>query len=99
MADISAARAAVIKRVLEGDGHATRDQRKEAFSPAGGPPLLDKVRTQAARISDEDVAAAKASGLSEDQIFELVACAAIGQATRQYESALAALAEATKETK
>ena len=33
----------------------------------------------------------KESGLSEDQIFELVVCAAIGQATRQYQSALGAL--------
>jgi hypothetical protein len=33
-------------------------------------------------------------GTSEDQIFELVICAAIGQATRQYETALEALAEA-----
>lgn len=96
MADISASRAAVTKRVLEGDGHSSREQRKEAFGSEGGPPLVAKVRTQAARISDEDVAAAKASGLSEDQIFELVACAAVGQATRQYESALAALEEATK---
>jgi hypothetical protein len=99
MADISAARAAVTKRILEGTGHASHDQRKEAFSPDGGPPLLAKVRMQAARISDEDVAAAKHSGLSEDQIFELVACAAIGQSTRQYESAMAALAEATKDVK
>ncbi len=36
----------------------------------------------------------KASGESEDQIFELVMCAAIGQATRQYETALEALTEA-----
>lgn len=99
MADISAARAAVTKRVLEGDGHASREQRKEAFGANGGPELLGKVRMQAARISDDDIAAAKASGLSEDQIFELVACAAIGQSTRQYESAMAALAEATKGTK
>lgn len=33
--------------------------------------------------------------MSEDQIFELVVCAAIGESTRQYESALEALAEAT----
>jgi hypothetical protein len=96
MADITAAHAAVIKRVLEGDGHASREQRKEAFGPEAGPELLAKVRTQAARISDEGIAAAKATGLSEDQIFELVACAAIGQSTRQYESAMAALEEATK---
>ena len=36
----------------------------------------------------------KESGLTEDQIFELVVCAAVGQATRQYESALEALAAA-----
>jgi AhpD family alkylhydroperoxidase len=34
---------------------------------------------------------ATASGLSEDQIFEIVVCAAVGQATRQYDAALAAL--------
>jgi hypothetical protein len=96
MADITAARTAATKRVLEGDGHTSREQRKEAFGAQGGPALLDKVRTQAARISDEDVVAAKASGLSEDQIFELVTCAALGQSTRQYESAMAALEEATK---
>jgi hypothetical protein len=37
----------------------------------------------------------EASGLGEDQIFELVVCAAIGQATRQYQSALGALAGVT----
>ena len=45
-------------------------------------------------VTDEDVAKVEASGESEDQIFELVVCAAIGQATRQYETALEALAEA-----
>jgi hypothetical protein len=38
----------------------------------------------------------KASGLSEDQIFEIVVCAAIGQAVRQHDTALAALEAATK---
>jgi len=42
------------------------------------------------------MAAVTASGLSEDQIFEIVVCAAIGQATRQYDTALAALAAATE---
>ena len=41
------------------------------------------------------MAAAKASGCTEDQIFELVVCAAVGQSTRLYEAGLAALAEAT----
>jgi hypothetical protein len=39
--------------------------------------------------------AARVSGLSEDQVFEIVVCAAIGQATRQYDTALAALEAAT----
>ena len=47
-------------------------------------------------MTEEDVAAAKAAGLREDQIFELVVCAAIGQATRQYDTALAALTAASE---
>jgi alkylhydroperoxidase/carboxymuconolactone decarboxylase family protein YurZ len=47
-------------------------------------------------VTDADIAAAKAAGLSEDHIFELVVTAAVGQANRQLESALAALDEATK---
>jgi alkylhydroperoxidase family enzyme len=56
--------------------------------------LIGKVTEQPTQITDEDIAAVKASGLDEDQIFELVVCAAIGQATRQYESALGALSVA-----
>ena len=55
--------------------------------------MIDKVAREPTRVTDEDVAAVKSSGTSEDQIFELVVCAAIGQATRQYETALDALAE------
>src|SRR5260370_37552051 len=93
------AHSAVVTRVLEGDGRVPRRQRRAAFENAGlvGPlgTLIDKVAMRPTRITDEDVAAVKASGLSEDQIFELVVCAALGQATRQYETALEALAEAT----
>jgi len=48
-------------------------------------------------VTDNDVVAAKTSGLSEHQIFEMVVCATIGQADRQYEQALAALEAAAKE--
>jgi hypothetical protein len=92
------AQKAVVARVLEGDGRASRAQRRAAFENAGleGPlrTLIDKVALRPTRITDEDVAAVKASGLSEDQVFELVVCAAVGQATRQYETALGALAAA-----
>jgi hypothetical protein len=90
---------AVVTRVLEGDGTASRAQRRAAFDNAlpAGPlhTLISKVAEGATQITDEDFAAVKASGLSEDQIFELVVCAAIGQATRQYETALGALAAVT----
>lgn len=90
---------AVVTRVLEGDGRASRGARRAAFDNAGLTEplhtLIDKVAMQPTRITNEDVAKVEASGESEDQIFELVICAAIGQATRQYETALEALAEAT----
>lgn len=88
----------VITRVLEEDGRASRAERRAAFNNAGLVEplrsLIDKVAMQPTRVTDEDVAAVLASGASEDQLFELVVCAAIGQATRQYEMALAALDEA-----
>jgi hypothetical protein len=87
-------REAVVRRVLDGDGKTSAARRRAAFDHADPLPLLDKVTSSAWKITDDDVAGAKATGLSEDEIFELVACAAIGQATRQLDAALAALAEA-----
>jgi hypothetical protein len=101
MSDITQARKALVARILQGDGKASHGQRRAAFDNAGlAEPLstlIDKVATHAYRVTDEDIAAAKASGLSEDQIFEFVVCAAVGQATRQYDRALAALDEAMTE--
>jgi alkylhydroperoxidase family enzyme len=89
---------ALVTQVLEGDGRASRAQRRDAFDNALHVEplrtLIGKVAEQPTQITDEDIAAVKASGLDEDQIFELVVCAAIGQATRQYQSALGALAAA-----
>src|SRR5262245_20474374 len=89
MSDITQARKALVARILEGDGLASHAQRRAAFDNAGlAEPLrtlIDKVANHANKVTDEDIAAAKAAGLAEDQIFELVVCAAIGQATRQYD--------------
>jgi alkylhydroperoxidase family enzyme len=90
---------ALVACLLDVDAMASQAQRRAAFDNAGldAPlsTLIDKVAMQAYKVTDEEIAAVKASGLSEDQIYELVVCAAVGQATRQYDTALAALAEAT----
>jgi len=90
---------ALVDRVLNGDGRASAEQRARAFGNDGlAPPLdalIDKVANRPAQVTDADFAAAKASGFSEDQLFELVICAAVGQSTRLYEAGLAALAETT----
>jgi alkylhydroperoxidase family enzyme len=94
-----AAHQALVDRVLNGAGRASAELRASAFSNDGlAPPLqalIDKVATRPGQVTDADFAAAKASGLSEDQLFELVICAAVGQSARLYEAGLAALAEAT----
>jgi alkylhydroperoxidase family enzyme len=94
-----AAYRALVDRVLTGDGRASVEQRARAFGNDGlAPPLsalIDKVANRPAQLTDTDFGAAKASGFSQDQLFELVICAAIGQSTRLYEAGLAALAEAT----
>lgn len=101
MSNITQARKALVARILEGDGKASRTQRRTAFDNAGLSiplsTLIDKVAKHAYRVTDEDITAARGSGLSEDQVFEIVVCAAIGQANRQYETALGALEAATKE--
>jgi alkylhydroperoxidase family enzyme len=100
MADITEARKAVVARILEGEGQASREQRKAAFNNAGlSEPLrtlIEKVAKNARTVTDQDVAAVRSAGLSEDQIFEIVVCGAVGQAMRQHERALAALATAAE---
>jgi hypothetical protein len=95
MTDTRQLRKVLIQRILDGAGMASRSQRRAAFENAEfAEPLktlIGKVATQAIAITDRDVAAARATGLSEDQIFEVVVCAAVGQSMRQCESADAAL--------
>ncbi|UVO10717.1 hypothetical protein NM962_11710 [Mycobacterium sp. SVM_VP21] len=99
MSDITELHQALLDRVLGKGGTAPLDLRRAAYDNAGleGPisTLVDKVAVRSYSVSDQDVAAVGAAGLSEDQIFEIVVCAAVGQATRQYTSALDALTDAT----
>jgi alkylhydroperoxidase/carboxymuconolactone decarboxylase family protein YurZ len=90
---------ALVDRVRKGAGKASVEQRARAFADEGLEPplrtLISKVATRPAEVTDGDFAAAKAAGYSEDQLFELVVCAAVGQSARLYEAGLAALAEAS----
>jgi hypothetical protein len=96
-----AAHRALVDRVLNGEGRASAEQRARAFEGEGLSPPLDaliaKVADRPAQVTEEDLAAAKASGCTEDELFELVICAAVGRSARLYEAGLAALAEATLE--
>jgi hypothetical protein len=100
MSDITQARIILEKRILEGQGDASATDRRAAFNDSGlAEPLrtlVDKVAQHAYRVTDDDFAAAMTSELSEDQVFEIVVCAAIGQASRQYGTALASLQAATE---
>ncbi len=101
MAEIREPRKALVTQILEGHGQASHAQRRAAFDNAVlDEPLATLIRKLTNRpheITDQDVAAVRALGLSEDQIFEIAACAAVGQATRQHDAALAALESARKE--
>jgi hypothetical protein len=98
MSNIRDAHRALIGRVVEGAGQAPQAQRRAAFANQGlSEPLrslVEKIAARAATVTDHDVTAVLESGLSEDQVFEIVVCAAIGQATRQYDAACAALQSA-----
>lgn len=100
MSDIRQARKTLQSRILEGEGKASHSERKAAFDNSGlAKPvstLVDKVTRHAHRVTDEDIVSVSDSGLSEDQVFEIVVCAAVGEATRQYDSAFAALEAATR---
>jgi hypothetical protein len=94
-----AAHQALVDRILNGEGKASAEQRARAFRNDGLAPPLDaligKVATSPVHITEADFATAQASGFSEDELFELVICAAVGQSARLYQAGLAALAEAT----
>jgi hypothetical protein len=88
----------LVNRILHGPGRAPAQQRARAFDNAELPgpldALIDKVATASAQVTDTDFASAVQAGFTEDELFELVICAAVGESTRQYEAGLAALAEA-----
>jgi alkylhydroperoxidase family enzyme len=57
---------------------------------------VDKVALSAYRVTDEDVAALKAAGYSEDAIFELTLSAAVGASLARMDRGLAAIGKGGK---
>lgn len=88
----------LVARLREGDWHAPAGLRRAAFD--GTAPdervraLVVKVARDATGVTDDDLDTARAAGLTEDQIWEVIVCAAVGQASREYAAGRAALQEA-----
>jgi hypothetical protein len=95
MTDIAEARKALIARICGGGGAAPVAERRSAFNNAELPAplgvIVSKILNRPPEITDSDIAALRASNLSEDHIFEIAVCAAVGQAARRYDDAMAAL--------
>ena len=60
-------------------------------APAAMAPYLEKVATRAYTITDADVEALSAAGLSDDEIFEQTVAAAISQGLRRLDAAAAVI--------
>ncbi|MFC9892956.1 hypothetical protein ACFVMC_04610 [Nocardia sp. NPDC127579] len=91
----------LVDRVRHGAGRADPELRDRAFHGVGLPSavqtVIDQVTTRPNTLTDGDFAAATVAGFTEDQLFELVICAAVGRSTRLYEAGMAALDAALRE--
>jgi alkylhydroperoxidase family enzyme len=62
-----------------------------AAAPTSFEQYLDKVRSRAYTVTDDDVGAMKAAGFSEDEIFERTVAIAIAEGLRRLDAGLAAI--------
>ncbi len=92
--------AALEAAVLDGPGDTTKSERKAA---ADGQPeganvaaFVEKVRRHAVRVTDDDIADLRKSGLTEDAVFELTAAAALGAALVRLRAALRVIGEVSE---
>ena len=80
--------------VVTGPGVTERADRARVMagdSPRRITEFLGHVRHASYRVTDEEVAALKAAGMSEDEIYELTVAAAVGIALDRLESAMRAM--------
>jgi alkylhydroperoxidase family enzyme len=85
----------VLQAVLDGPGTLAPAVRRAAAGggevPAALQSYIDKVSRHAYKVTDEDIAALRAAGYSEDQIFELTVSCAVGAGLRRREAGLRAI--------
>ena len=83
------------RAVFDGAGEVDPAIRRAAGAGAGLPELwaayVAKVRDASYRITDDDVAALKATGRTEEEIFEMTVAAAIGAALHRLDLGLRAM--------
>lgn len=85
------------ERVRSGAGETTPEVRRAAAGlgtdgvPAAFAKLVDTIRKAAYRITDDDIVALRAAGLSDDEIFELTIATTVGVAQRRRASAMTAI--------
>jgi hypothetical protein len=88
-------RAGVRQAILTRDGATDRATRRRAYEGEGTPGAVAEyvatVQRNAYRVDDDMVKAVRQAGLDDDAIFELTVATAVGEATRQYDTAMAAL--------
>jgi alkylhydroperoxidase family enzyme len=89
---------ALVATVLEGPGQLDADLRRAAFTRGELPEplasLVTKIHRNAWKVTDEDVAGARAAGWTQDQLFELIVCAAVGAARERLTAGMRALEQA-----
>ena len=89
----------VDEAVLTGPGETPPELRQRASLGEGDGPLgeyVKTVRAHAYRVTDEQVAALRASGLSEDALFEITCAAALGAARARLSAGLRAIRAASE---
>jgi alkylhydroperoxidase family enzyme len=95
---------ALERRITEGPGTVPAEQRRAAADakPVEGSAALaaylEKVRKHAYKVTDEEVAALRAAGATDDELFELTVAAAFGAAKERLGAGLAAVATVYEES-
>ena len=88
------------QRVAEGPGKLSVDVRRAATSGASVPveaeAYVEKLRRHAYKVVDRDVEDLKASGWSEDEIFELTVATALEAGVSRWERVSSLLEEARR---